>query len=103
MADSVDPLTYRAAVLQMQSGSLARSPGLRLQIPNPFVSDDLYGEEEREMDTASKVAAPAAGRIAAVPALPQPPRYARHTVQDRCDFMLQYETYLAAINALQTQ
>ncbi|GMF26358.1 unnamed protein product [Phytophthora fragariaefolia] len=44
-----------------------------------------------------------ASRVAAAPTLPQPPRFEGRSMQDRRDFMHKYETYLGAINALQTQ
>ncbi|KAE8883196.1 hypothetical protein PF005_g28506 [Phytophthora fragariae] len=42
-------------------------------------------------------------RVATAPAIPQPPRYQGLTMKDRRKFMADYETYLAAINTLQTQ
>lgn len=51
------------------------------------------------------IASPAVGgqNVAVATALPQPPRFSGTTMQGRRIFMRQYETYLAAINALQTQ
>ncbi|KAE8877164.1 hypothetical protein PF007_g29635 [Phytophthora fragariae] len=76
------------------------SLGLRIQIPNPFDATD----EDVEMPTASPEREErfSSQRVAAAPALPQPPRFAGRTMQDRRDFMQKYETYLAAINTLQT-
>ncbi|KAL3665947.1 hypothetical protein V7S43_008746 [Phytophthora oleae] len=42
-------------------------------------------------------------RVAAAPALPQLLRFEGRTMQDHRDFMHTYETYLSAINALETQ
>ena len=105
MADPVDQLTNATAALQLNSASPARPADLRLQIPNPFVEPDEQDVDgDAGMTTASPGAAPAvSGRLTAAPALPQAPRYAGRTMQDRRDFMREYETYLAAINALQTQ
>ncbi|GMF56918.1 unnamed protein product [Phytophthora fragariaefolia] len=61
------------------------------------------------METASQVSPmehafdAGASRVAAAPTLPQPPRFEGRSMQDRRDFMHKYETYLGAINALQTQ
>ncbi|GMF39118.1 unnamed protein product [Phytophthora fragariaefolia] len=98
----IEELAARAAAMQLESAaSLApHSPGLRLQIPNPF--DPADGTET---DEAMRTVCPVSGgrRVAAAPVLPQPPRFAGRTMQDQRNFMRQYETYLTAINALQTQ
>ncbi|KAE9163340.1 hypothetical protein PF004_g30174 [Phytophthora fragariae] len=103
--DTVEELAARTAAMQLEC---AASPppgslGLTIQIPNPF--DTVGGrDEDVEMPTASPQAEtrPTSQRVAAAPALPQPPRFAGRTMQDRRDFMQKYETYLAAVNALQT-
>ncbi|KAE9322175.1 hypothetical protein PF001_g4529 [Phytophthora fragariae] len=98
----VDELTERAAAMQLESAPspMPRSPGLRLQIPNPFEPSDQPVTDEL-MQTASPVSS--GQRVAAAPALPQPPRFEGRTMQHRRNFMRRYETYLTAINALQTQ
>ncbi|KAE9282550.1 hypothetical protein PR003_g27379, partial [Phytophthora rubi] len=72
-------------------------------IPNPFDATEAV-DEDVEMPTASPEREERflSQRVAAAPALPQPPRFAGRTMPDRRDFMQKYETYLAAINALQT-
>ncbi|KAE9217059.1 hypothetical protein PF002_g16908 [Phytophthora fragariae] len=98
----VDELTERAAAMQLESAPtpMPRAPGLRLQIPNPFEPSDQPVTDEL-MQTVSPVSS--GQRVAAAPALPQPPRFEGRTMQDRRNFMRRYETYLTAINALQTQ
>ncbi|KAE8992471.1 hypothetical protein PR001_g20931 [Phytophthora rubi] len=86
--------------LESAASPAPQSPGLRLQIPNPFDPAD-GSEADKDMPTVSPVSG--GQRVAAAPAPPQPPRFAGRTMQDRRDFMRQYETYLTAINALQTQ
>uniref|UniRef100_H3GD33 CCHC-type domain-containing protein n=1 Tax=Phytophthora ramorum TaxID=164328 RepID=H3GD33_PHYRM len=118
---SFDELAARAAAKELSSaGSPSprsrrrprRSPELQLQLPNPF--------ERRQEDESMPTASPernagglshgkeeqersAPQRVAAAPALPQPPRFADRIMQDRRVFMREYETYMIAINALQTQ
>jgi hypothetical protein len=100
-----DELAARTAAMQLTSASspIPGSPGQTIQIPNPF---DTVGasDEDEEMPTASPQveAMPTSQRVAAAPPLPQPPRFAGRTMQDRRDFMQKYETYLSAVNALQT-
>ncbi|KAE9241065.1 hypothetical protein PF004_g7219 [Phytophthora fragariae] len=98
----IDELAAHAAAMQLESAAspAPQSPGLRLQIPNPFDPAD-GSEADEDMPTVSPVSG--GQRVAAAPALPQPPRFAGRTMQDRRDFMRQYETYLTAINAPQTQ
>ncbi|GMF46801.1 unnamed protein product [Phytophthora fragariaefolia] len=103
--DTVEELAERTAAMKLESAASPApgSPGLTIQIPNPF--DTVGGgDEDVEMPTASPQAEtrPTSQRVAAAPALPQPPRFAGRTMQDRRDFMQKYETYLAAVNALQT-
>ncbi|KAE8912040.1 hypothetical protein PF003_g3340 [Phytophthora fragariae] len=113
MASPTESLADRmaAASIRSRGGSPAsppmRMPGLRLQIPNPFEALETPGEEETEavQDAEMATASPEAfemQRVAAAPALPQPPRFSGRTMEDRREFMLKYETYLSAINALQT-
>ncbi|KAJ0392975.1 hypothetical protein P43SY_009109 [Pythium insidiosum] len=86
-----------------QTGLGSRSPGrqgLSIRVPNPFDPEDDGAGSDTAMPTASPVTG---GRLGVAPALPQPPRFEGRTMQDRRDFMSKYETYLAAINALQTQ
>ncbi|KAE9102772.1 hypothetical protein PF006_g22337 [Phytophthora fragariae] len=102
---TVEELAARTAAMQLESAAspVPRSPGLTIQIPNPF--DTVGGgDEDVEMPTASPQAEtrPTSQRVAAAPALPQPQRFAGRTMQDRRVFMQKYETYLAAVNALQT-
>uniref|UniRef100_H3H4H1 Uncharacterized protein n=1 Tax=Phytophthora ramorum TaxID=164328 RepID=H3H4H1_PHYRM len=99
---NVDELTARAAELQLESAASRspRSPGLRLQIPNPFEREDEVMETASQ---ASPMGHAGTSRVAAAPTLPQPPRFEGRSMQDRRDFMHKYETYLGAINALQTQ
>ncbi|KAJ0393598.1 hypothetical protein ATCC90586_001342 [Pythium insidiosum] len=100
-ATTVGGLAAATAALQLDSAaSPPRSPGLRVQIPNPFDAA-AAAIDDAEMETASPMAM--SQRVAAAPALPQPPRFEGKTMQDRRDFMRAYETYLGAINALQTQ
>uniref|UniRef100_H3GQQ9 Reverse transcriptase/retrotransposon-derived protein RNase H-like domain-containing protein n=1 Tax=Phytophthora ramorum TaxID=164328 RepID=H3GQQ9_PHYRM len=98
----VDQLAGRAAAMQLESAAslTPRSPGLRLQIPNPF--EQMSAEET---DEAMATASPYAGgqSVAAAPAFLQPPRFQGRTMQDRRIFKRQYDTYLGTINALQTQ
>ncbi|KAE8958320.1 hypothetical protein PR003_g33292 [Phytophthora rubi] len=70
----VDELTERAAAMQLESAPspMPRSPGLRLQIPNPFEPSDQPVTDEL-MQTVSPVSS--GQRVAAAPALPQPPRF----------------------------
>ncbi|KAE9279853.1 hypothetical protein PF008_g28269 [Phytophthora fragariae] len=98
----VDELTERAAAMQLESAPspMPRSPGLRLQIPNPFEPSDQPVTDEL-MQTVSPVSS--GQLVPAASALPQPPRFESRTMQDRRNFMRRYETYLTAINALQTQ
>ncbi|GMF37679.1 unnamed protein product [Phytophthora fragariaefolia] len=98
----VDELTERAAAMQLESAPspMPRSPGLQLQIPNPFEPSDQPVTDEL-IQTVSP--ASSGQRVAAAPALPQPPKFEGRTMQDRRNFMRRYETYLTAINALQTQ
>lgn len=82
------------------------SPGLRLQIPNPSVDEDVVSEDNAEkeyqdMPTATPIAASA--RVTTAPALPQPPRFEGRTMEDRWDFIHQYEAFMTSINALQTR
>ncbi|KAE9099679.1 hypothetical protein PF006_g23080 [Phytophthora fragariae] len=103
--DTVEELAERTAAMQLESAAspLPVSPELTIQIPNPF--DTVGGgDDDVDMPTASPQAEtrPTSQRVAAAPALPQPPRFAGRTIQDRRDFMQKYETYLAAVNALQT-
>ncbi|KAE9272383.1 hypothetical protein PF001_g27966 [Phytophthora fragariae] len=108
---SVDELAARIAATLLSSPgapeSPVRSPGLRLQIPNPFdaggAGSEEPGVEDEDMPTASPLAGQLQQRVSAAPALPQPPRFEGRTMQDRRNFMRGYETYLTAINALQTQ
>jgi hypothetical protein len=98
----IDELAARAAAMQLESAGspTPQSPGLRLQIPNPF--DPADGSEADEaLPSASPVSS--GQRVIAAPALLQHPRFAGRTMQDRRDFMRQYETYLRAFNTLQTQ
>lgn len=100
--DVMDELEEKTRRMQLQSVGSARSPGLQLQVPNPFTEATGPDEADDEgMPTVSPRSSQ--GRVAAAPALPQPPRYKGVTMQDRRDFMKAYETYLAAVNALQTQ
>ncbi|KAE9149872.1 hypothetical protein PF001_g4341 [Phytophthora fragariae] len=115
---SVDELAARAAAMELSSaGSPSprsatrprRPPDLQLQLPNPFEAM----QEDESMPTASP-GRNAGGlsheegeqersvpqRVAAVPALPQPPRLLGRTRQDQLVFMREY---MIAINALQTQ
>ncbi|KAI9991400.1 hypothetical protein PInf_019081 [Phytophthora infestans] len=80
--------------------ALANITGTDDHDPEP-VEDVHAGEAIEVMATAS----PAVGgqHVVAAPALPQPPRLSGTTMQDRRIFMRQHDTYLAAINALQTQ
>uniref|UniRef100_H3H3G8 Integrase catalytic domain-containing protein n=1 Tax=Phytophthora ramorum TaxID=164328 RepID=H3H3G8_PHYRM len=81
----VDQLAERVAAMQLESAAsrTPRSPGLRLQISNPF--EQVSAEEA---DEAMATASPYAGGFKA----------------GLCrTFMRQYETYMGAINALQTQ
>ncbi|GMF14495.1 unnamed protein product [Phytophthora fragariaefolia] len=98
----VDELTERAAAMQLESAPspMPRPPGLQLQIPNPFEPSDQPVTDEL-MQTVGP--ASSGQRVAAAPALPQPPRFEGRTMQDRRNFMRRYEIYLTAINALQTQ
>ncbi|KAE9172447.1 hypothetical protein PF005_g26709 [Phytophthora fragariae] len=108
---SVDELAARIAATLLSSPGAPESPvcspGLRLQIPNPFdaagASSEEPGVEDEDMPTASRLAGQLQQRVSAAPALPQPPRFEGRTMQDRRNFMRGYETYLTAINALQTQ
>ncbi|KAE9309133.1 hypothetical protein PF008_g20785 [Phytophthora fragariae] len=105
-ADTIDDeLVMRTAAMQLESAPspTLSSLGLRIQIPNPFDATEAV-DEDVEMSTASPEREErfSSQRVAAAPALPQPPRFAGRTMQDRRDFMQKYETYLAAINALQT-
>ncbi|KAE8986376.1 hypothetical protein PR003_g13834 [Phytophthora rubi] len=108
---SVDELAARIAATLLSSPgtpeSPVRSPGLRLQIPKIFdaagAGSEEPGVEEEDMPTASPLAGRLQQRVSAAPALPQPPRFEGRTMQDRRNFMHGYETYLTAINALQTQ
>ncbi|KAE9134754.1 hypothetical protein PF010_g2348 [Phytophthora fragariae] len=78
---------------------------LEILTPNPFERRDHegHGASDAEMPTASPRPGPRDGRIAAAPALPQPPMYSGRTMQDRRDFMRKYEGYLVKVNALQTE
>ncbi|KAE9196561.1 hypothetical protein PF005_g16830 [Phytophthora fragariae] len=98
----IEELAGRAAAIQLESATppVPRTSGLWLQTPTPFDPADGF-----EVDEAMPTVCPVSGGqcVAAAPALPQPPRFAGRTMQDRRDFMRQYEAYLTAINALQTQ
>ncbi|GMF52587.1 unnamed protein product [Phytophthora fragariaefolia] len=105
-ADTIDDEpVMRTAAMQLENAPspTLSSLGLRIQIPNPFDATEVV-DEDVEMPTASPENEErfSSQRVAAAPALPQPPRFAGRTMQDRRDFMQKYETYLAAINALQT-
>lgn len=105
-ADTIDDeLVAQTAAMHLGSAAspTPSSPSLTIRIPNPFEAAEDANEDE-EMPTASpdQEERLSSQRVAAAPALPQPPRFAGRTMQDRRDFMQKYETYLAAINALQT-
>ncbi|GMF48372.1 unnamed protein product [Phytophthora fragariaefolia] len=93
MSADVDELTERAAAMQLESdpSPMPRSPDLQLQIPNPFEPSD-----QPDTDELLQTVSPASSgqRVAAAPALPQPPRFESRTMQDRRNFMRRYETHL---------
>ncbi|EGZ11905.1 hypothetical protein PHYSODRAFT_317259 [Phytophthora sojae] len=106
MADSDERLAERTAAMRLDSApSPSRPADLEILIPNPFErrDDEGHGARDAEMPTASPRQGPRDGRIAAAPALPQPPMYSGRTMQDRRDFMHKYEGYLVKVNALQTE
>ncbi|KAJ8527302.1 hypothetical protein ON010_g14962 [Phytophthora cinnamomi] len=78
----VDGLAARTAAMQLESAAspTPSSPGLRLHTLNPFEAND-GSEADEPMPSASPVLG--GGRVAAAPALPQPPRFAGRTMQDR--------------------
>ncbi|GMF24239.1 unnamed protein product [Phytophthora fragariaefolia] len=96
--DQQVPTGARASAASPTPGS----PGQTIQISNPF--DTVGGEDEDvEMPTAGPQTQPrpTSQRVTAAPSLPQPPRFAGRTMQDRRYFMQKYEAYLAAVYALQ--
>ncbi|KAE9057512.1 hypothetical protein PF010_g31349 [Phytophthora fragariae] len=106
MADSDERLAERTAAMRLDSEpSPSRPADLEILIPNPFErrDDEGHGASDAEMPTASPRPGPRDGRIAAAPALPQPPMYSGRTMQSRRDFMRKYEGYLVKVNALQTE
>ncbi|EGZ09112.1 hypothetical protein PHYSODRAFT_305871 [Phytophthora sojae] len=106
MADSDERLAERTAAMRLDSApSPSRPADLEILIPNPFErrDDEGHGASNAEMPTASPRQGPRDGRIAAAPALPQPPMHSGRTMQDRRDFMHKYEGYLVKVNALQTE
>ncbi|POM57664.1 Pol protein, partial [Phytophthora palmivora] len=106
MADSDERLAERTAAMRLDSApSPSRPADLEILIPNPFErrDDEGHGASDAEMPTASPRQGPRDGRIAAAPALPQPPMYSGRTMQDRRDFMHKYEGYMVKVNALQTE
>ncbi|GMF30423.1 unnamed protein product [Phytophthora fragariaefolia] len=106
MADSDERLAERMAAMRLDSApSPSRPADLEILIPNPFErrDDEGHGASDAEMPTASPRQGPRDGRIAAAPALPQPPMYSGRTMQDRRDLMYKFEGYLVKVNALQTE
>lgn len=98
MSDSgdrtVDALAARATAMQLDSAaSPPSSPGLRLQVPNPFDPLDAAEVEEMKDDEAMATVSAALGsrRIATAPALPQSPRFEGRSMQDHRDFMRRCE------------
>jgi hypothetical protein len=94
MADSVERLAERTAEIWLDDASPPSSPvDLEIMIPNPFErrDDEGQGADDADMPTASPRRGSKDGRIAAAPALPQPPIYSGRTMQDRRDFMHKYE------------
>ncbi|KAE8885458.1 hypothetical protein PF005_g9459 [Phytophthora fragariae] len=65
----IDELAAHAAAMQLESAAspAPQSPGLRLQIPNPFDPAD-GSEADEDMPTVSPVSG--GQRVAAAPALP---------------------------------
>ncbi|KAE9085607.1 hypothetical protein PF001_g25828 [Phytophthora fragariae] len=74
-----DELVMRTAAMQLESAPspTLSSLGLRIQIPNPFDATEAV-DEDVEMPTASPEREErfSSQRVAAAPALPQPPRFA---------------------------
>ncbi|KAF1776792.1 hypothetical protein GQ600_7776 [Phytophthora cactorum] len=107
-----EKLVRMASQFQLRSDTpddLRTHEGLSLMIPHPFAAQ--VAPFDQPMPTASpntpgnrSTAARGRGpRIAAAPALPQPLRFSGRTMEPRRAFARSYETYLTAINALQTR